>query len=828
MAHVVVLTNPLDTSRRTLHRVAAGTPLLAWVDEHAPPVAQAERAVYLRGEAVTDRAYLVRDGDEVLVTFGPGWAQVGWYVLQAIIAAAIGYVINKIFGPTKPKSGTTPSPSQVYGIAQPSNQARLGQPIPVIYGAVICLPDFAAQPYVEFINNEQYLRALLCIGQGQHDVTEALLGDSSAMGLSSDVMSWRVYQPTDHASTFGVIQNDTGVRENCATSSDVADQELLAPNVNAPLVPSTWYWLSTNVYQTTSPPGGAYHLEGAASAAQKIAILPANPAIGTVVSGILGFNGSTYTVATYQAATYTQSQTVPPQSLVPAPTVGAGAAQWIGPFQTCKAGQAGALIELDYVFAGGLYTMDSSGNLQSRTISVNVETTQIDDTGADIAGTTATRVETFTAANNTPQRFTRPFAVPSARYRVRLSRSTFSDLKVNTADACTWAGLKFVINPPPAGALTYGDVTLVALTLKATNGVAASAADSMRFRTTRRLAPLGTGTPVATSNPADAFVDVLVARYGGNRPLTADEIDLVELANSRTLWAGVNGFNAVFDQPSTVWEALGLTVQCVNAAPMPLGSRMTVIHDGPQPVQTQVFMDGNIASGSLTVTDAFDVDGTPVGVRVEYRDPRTFSEAAWLQPPDAPDYTTISLFGCTDVTVAQQQATLAANKRQLQRQSIQFTTELEGLSCLPGDRIGVQSLMMGWAQGARVVAVAGLVVQLDRPLDWSVGSSFAASLRDPQGVPHRVTGVVRGASDHELVLPGAPPFALVGVGDTLEPTLIAFGAAGAELTDWTVTTMQPQGDTVTIQAINYVPTLWAGAAAYQQPDFQPLEPEPAS
>ena len=48
--------------------------------------------------------------------------------------------------------------------------ARLDQAIPVQYGRVCAYPDFAAQPYVEYAGNEQYLYQLLT---GRRDMNPA-------------------------------------------------------------------------------------------------------------------------------------------------------------------------------------------------------------------------------------------------------------------------------------------------------------------------------------------------------------------------------------------------------------------------------------------------------------------------------------------------------------------------------------------------------------------------------------------------------------------------------------------------------------------------------
>jgi hypothetical protein len=841
MASLIVLYNPLDTSRRRRVELPDGTPLLDWLDENEPAPGTCTRDVWLNGEQLTDRAYCTQAHDEVLVSIKPGTGyEVAAFVAKAFFSFLIGLLLTNIFSPKRPKAGTVPSPSQVYGLAAPRNSARLGEPIPVIYGTVLALPDYAAQPYTEYLNNEQYLYALLCLGQGEYVVHSMTLGNSDASVLPPEIAKYQIFGPGDHASTLGVIQAATGVRENVVTSVDVSDQELLPPNAASDITPSTWYWRASGIRYVQVPPEvppafpPVYDLTGANGVLEQLAILPQNPAIGVGVEAVTGssfYNGgdsggdvTTYDVTTLIASDYDPAAAIPPGSLVPPPGfVTIGTTKWVGPFETCKAGQRGSSLELDFAFAGGLFTMDNAGNLGGISVTVTIEYQPIDDNGA-AAGAVISFEQSFSGATNTALRFTEKYAISLGRYRVRVSRKSNSDGKASTSERLNWTGLKFMLSPPVPLGPVYGDVTLAAVTLRASNGIASDAASSIRFRVTRKLPPPEGGALAATSNPADAFADIVCAAYGGNRPRNADELDFDALNAGRARWLAHNGFNAVFDQPSTVWEALGLSVQTVSAAPLPVGTRMSLMQDGAQPVRTQLFTDANIATGSLAINHAFDRDGTPLGVRVEYRDPRTFSAAALLDPPGAPDYETVSLFGCTDAEVAQQHATLTQNRRRLQRTSISFTTELEGLSCLPGDRIGVQASMPRWAQGARVVKVAGLVLTLDKALSWKAGALHAVQLRDPQGRPFKVSPVSLGATHWEIVLPSLP-FAPVAHGDDMEATSLAFGVDGKEITDWTVTAMQPQGDTVTIQATNYDPAVWDGAAAHLLDPVPQLEPQ---
>jgi hypothetical protein len=826
MARLIVLYNPLDTSRRRGFDLEAGTDLGAWLDANEPLGGTMTRVVWVGGAEIDPAGYVVQAHDEILAAMHPAGFEISAALIyqaiaSAIIGAAIGFIMGKLFGPGKPKAGNTPSPSQVYGIAPTRNAARLGEPIPVAYGGLILVPDYASQPYTTFSNNNQFFSAILCLGQGTHQVHEMLMGDSSAASLPADVASYQVFNPQDHHSTYGTIHAATGVHENVVSSADVSDQELLAPNDSANYTQSAWFWQAISETNEPAFPGDALDFTFFTEA-EMLAALPASPALGTTAkavtySYVVGEGGETrYNVIVWRASAYDPGIPLPPSSLVPAPSSpDAGLPRWIGPFETCKPGQHGTRLELDFVFGGGLYTMDKSGNLNTRGISVTVEYTPINDDGAP-TGAALTRVETFSAGSNTPQRFSRPFDVPSGRYRVRVKRDTTTDGKANTSDSVRWTGLKFFLDSPAAGAAVYGNVTLVVVKLRATNGVASDAASAIRFRVTRMLAPLGVGALVPTSNPADAFVDIMAAAYGGNRPVNDDELDLPLLAELRAKWAYHNGFNAVFDQPSTVWEALGLSVQTVVAAPLPVGSRMSVIEDVPQPVRVQLFTDANTVAGSLQITHQWDRAGTPAGVRVEFRDPRTFSADAVFDPIGAPDYQTINLFGCTSREVAQQHADLTLDRRRLQRVNATLTTELEGLSCLPGQRIGIQSKTMRWGAAAWVVQVEGLALHLSSPMPWQDGATHAVVLRDPTGKPYTVVGVTRGETDDVVVLPSPPPFEIRDRLFLSEPTHLAFGEVGQEVTDWTVQRMRPQGKQVVIEAINYAPAVWSRAAPHQR------------
>lgn len=95
---------------------------------------------------------------------------IGTALITAGVTLAGTALVNALVPPPSPASAVNnynaTSPSPTYSLQAQGNKARLGEPIPVIYGRHIIYPDFGSTPYAEFENNEQYLYQLHVIGTG--------------------------------------------------------------------------------------------------------------------------------------------------------------------------------------------------------------------------------------------------------------------------------------------------------------------------------------------------------------------------------------------------------------------------------------------------------------------------------------------------------------------------------------------------------------------------------------------------------------------------------------------------------------------------------------
>lgn len=163
----------------------------------------------------------------ILSSFGFG---AGTPLMVAGVSMIVGAVLSpKVNMPTTDAANALAAPSPTYNLQAQGNYARLNQPIPAIYGRVRTFPDFAAQPWAEFVGNEQYLYQLLVIGQGEHDIEAVQIEDQRLIAEQGVDGIWRSSSPFDDVS-WQIIEPGGTVNyfpTRVLLSDAVAQQELL-------------------------------------------------------------------------------------------------------------------------------------------------------------------------------------------------------------------------------------------------------------------------------------------------------------------------------------------------------------------------------------------------------------------------------------------------------------------------------------------------------------------------------------------------------------------------------------------------------------------------
>lgn len=205
---VLTASAPLPEQRRQSFEVAA-TITIADIVAMALPGASDEaldrvRVAMVSGEqvAIVPRAWWGRvrphPGTVVIVRVVPGAAAVATTVANALIgaggsalafnvvyaaayvaaSAAGAFALNALVQALTPPGPEPGDPETEYAIQGWQNEARPGDAVPLPFGRIRTAPLFAALPYTEIVNGEQYIRSLFVFGYGRLDISELSIGEA--------------------------------------------------------------------------------------------------------------------------------------------------------------------------------------------------------------------------------------------------------------------------------------------------------------------------------------------------------------------------------------------------------------------------------------------------------------------------------------------------------------------------------------------------------------------------------------------------------------------------------------------------------------------------
>jgi len=514
---------------------------------------------------------------------------------------------------------------------------------------------------------------------------------------------------------------------------------------------------------------------------------------------------------------------------------------WFGPYPACLVGETTNKIEIDIVFPKGLYKMDSGGALHPMTVTVECQYREIDDVGAPL-GTFHDLVLpspiTITAKTTTAQRRTYGGGVPEARYEVRMRRTGLKKLSARVGNDVVWEGLRsFVIT---GATHSFGDVTLLAVKIKATNNLNSQTQSRFNVIATRKLPVLESGgwsEPQPTRSIVSALADIFRSEYGGRL-----EDTFLDLETLRAMDDFYNGREEYFDwcfrDASTVWTAAQQVARVGRALPLLSGSLVTMKRDGPLEVPVAMFNQENMVEGSFEwAIKLWDLDEHD-SIRIEYTDPSTGykqEQVTAVLPGGTYDHPEdIRMEGIQDRTHAYRTGMYMLAAKRYLRENVTFETGLEGYIPTYGDLIAVSHDVPQWGQAGYIVnAVRGTGTSyqlwLSEPLTFAEGVEHQILLRGrtadiigpvtayPTSDPQQV--VIHSASDIDFLLDG-----------TTEPMLFLFGVSNNITKYLRVMKVEPQGqELVRISAVNEAPVIHSFDSLVPAPlattFFPPITPD---
>lgn len=864
-----LFTNPLDAKSLIEYDIEPGTVLIDWLQDEYPEGFGSLVRVFIGKDEIDldDLDYEVGDLEQITILVMPGdpgfgaamaaaWANYGgWTALaiQAAVGIGIGVAMSLLFPPKK-MGGDDGGEDPVYTLNTNTNKARLGQPIPSHYGTVRFPPDVAAQP-VSFYShngesNEHFIDGLYCLGQGKFDVEnmEVYVGDTPISQLEKGSAFYYITGAGGHNRTMGAFSEIINrklantaypypFRENVYTSPEVeqfifSESGSETTSTGGSLVSPTSEAISFLVegpdidhkYYSAQLINIPVNLEDG-EAGESVPTPNVSAGDDIIITGTANNNGTfpvtavilneddptlmtIYIKDTIWIFNHIENEVLTSGSY----TIDKSQSNMsAGPFRAQKEGQIINEVECDIIFPQGIYRISSSGNSRKRTVTWELTVTEIDpETGAAIAAPITSQHE-ITSKLRGPVRTTISSGViPDGAYVASIRRTSNISDATDIQDQMVWSGLKGVIVPTKEWVYSY--TTLLMVRLRATAGIASAA----RQRITVKAKRLLENDTVDSSDPIEVLRDIWTSkRYGLGRP--SSELDEAALDTLSAHWAANDvHFNGSFATKGEGWAALSNAVAFTGSRVVQNGGLVTVIPDQIKPIRTAMFSSANMTNFSVVYN--WDTQGSYDSIQCEYRNPDTFEpEFVYLFPDGqvdglgvdsfSPD--TYNCFGSTSKEYTEQYAQYMSNIKNRRRKTVSFSTELEGLIPVFGDRVLVSHPMTDLVQsGVLVEQISALTWRVDQSLEW--GNSNVIILRDSMGVPSGPLMVTQGDAANIVVFEASPLIATDS--QSVEPTSYLFGSTYQVSKDYLVNSIKPSGDNmVTITAQPYDEAIYDGA-----------------
>lgn len=714
---------------------------------------------------------------------------IGSTAAGAVMTMAGMAVLNMVLPPPRPPASHVAAqlaaPSPTYSLQSQGNTARLGASIPVLYGRHCIFPDYASQPYSEYVNNQQYTNLLFCIGQGSYSIEQIRFDKTPITAYGGDVV-YQVIPPNGNVTLFDV---------NVVTSVDVAGQEMMGRK------DLTWVATQQSAYQWVITFTETAHGRAALS---QVRIAGGTGVLGDYTWQISAVTANTWSINYFYGG---------------APTATSGNASVYVPlggfygFAATPSGVASNKICIDIAFPSGLGVVNTNGGISAATATWTVEYAQM-----PFGGTWTTLAsETLTLATNTPQRISYIYGVVLGRYTVRVTRTDVKSLSAQAFHTICWQAMDaYVPSSSPFG-YQFGNVTLLAMRVRS-SALTQTAAQKLNVICTRQLPifDVSTGTMTPWIQPTKSIMWALVdaasnTDYGGKIPLS--QINLQQLyALDQVCTARGDFFNGVFDNTVSLWEAMSSILRAGRAKPYLLGGVLNVVRDQSQAIPVSLFSMRNIVANSFSVEYAFPSDATTDSVEMTY-----FDESVWMQRTvmctlpngTANNPSKVTAFGMTNRDQAHREGMYIAACNFYRRKVVKFQTEMDGFIPVYGDLIAIQHDMIGWGQHGEVIGYDYVTgeIEVSDDLIWQAGHPHYMGFRGRDGSLSKAIKVASGSTANRLKPLESIPIQL-DIDGQRQRTLISFGAADKWRQLAIVTQVTPRGlEHVEITCVTDNPTV---------------------
>ncbi|WP_335847786.1 host specificity factor TipJ family phage tail protein [Acinetobacter baumannii] len=715
-------------------------------------------------EVTPKNAYDLKQLDFLPGTFivveNPKWVAA---IVSIVISIAIAFLM-----PTPSIAQTTQNTNQSSSanneLSNRENKIRVNGRIADNYGAGWNTPDLIAVPYKVYENNVEVEHVVGCIGRGHYKINGAYDGETNIVDIAGasvevfrpgvDIVSGEPYFSlgTEITTPPLTVQHQTSVNGQVLRPADTQSLEgtnylhFAYPNeilrATANNTDLTTKFVSNDRVEITNASftfnGQTFDLNGTYS-------------VLSVADDRMTLSNPAAVNANWLKLKELNNQ----QTAALSPKISSIGEKWIGPFI------------LDNVEPNGLYTVSSGGYQAAVNVTIEVEVTPVNESGAAIGNPMLKQIILKGSAKSRQTvGATLDMVTFQGRCSVRARRLTPTPTVTTVVDEVKWQAL---YGAYPLQSTVYEHETVFRARTYATTGALSVKSRKINFDLQRMLPTYKNGAMTTELYPTSSFADALVSMALDDKigRRSIDEIDLENIYRTYNDVVDYFGtplaaeFCTTIDDTNLSFEEL-VTNLCdaVFCTAYRQNNKLKLYFERPTDNSVMLFNFRNIIPDSYKHDLTFGVMDDYDGLIYEYTDPTDDSRInIYLPDKGAKNPKEVKSVGVRNKWQAHFNAYRIWNKMRFQRKSITFDAAPESELLVLRDRIAVADYRNGIHQSGEVVQQEGLVLTLSHDVDFIAGKSYVIYLQMADGTVDLIP-VTPGSAKNKVVLGRLPNGAL--------------------------------------------------------------------
>ncbi|KQQ77216.1 host specificity factor TipJ family phage tail protein [Acinetobacter sp. Leaf130] len=701
--------------------------------------------------------------------------------MPALIAAIVSIVLSVAIAflmPAPSIAQTTQNNNQSSSanneLSNRENKMRVNGRIADIYGAAWDTPDLIAVPYKVYENNVEVEHLVGCIGRGHYHIKGAYDGETNIVDIAG--ASVEVFRP-------GV--DIVSGQPYFSLGSEITTPPLTVQHQNSVngqiLRPADTQSLEGTNYLHFAYPNEI--LRAAANNTDLTTKFVSNDRV-EITNASFTYNGQTYDLnGTYSVLSVADDRmalsnpaAVNPnwlkvkeltnqQTAAASPKLSSIGEKWIGPFILDNIERNRVIF--NFVANNGLYTVSSGGNQAAVNVTIEVEVTPVNESGAAIGNPMLKQIILKGSAKSRQTvGATLDMVTFQGRCSVRARRLTPTPAVTTVVDEVKWQALYGAF---PLQSTMYEHETVFRARTYATTGALSVKSRKINFDLQRMLPTYKNGAMTTELFPTSSFADALVSMTLDDKigRRTVDEIDIENIYRTYNDIVDYFGtplaaeFCTTIDDTNLSFEEL-VTNLCdaVFCTAYRQNNKLKIYFERPTDNSVLLFNFRNIIPDSykhdLTLGMMDDYDG----LVYEYTDPADDSRInIYLPDKGAKNPKEVKSVGVRNKWQARFNAYRLWNKLRFQRKSITFDAAPESELLVLRDRIAVADYRNGIHQSGDVVKQEGLILTLSHDVDFIAGKSYVIYLQMGDGTVDLLP-ITAGSAKNKVVLGRLPNGAL--------------------------------------------------------------------